>query len=151
MLEAYNRLCPSFPKALSLTPKREESIHILFAGGISLPEIEEAFRCAEQSDFLTGRAKGANWNRFDFDWFIQPSSIISLLEGKYDNIAVQKQKRLARNQELLEKTIQVSMDTEPLTKEKVSQYPAFLQNALKRHRRFPKDSDDNSHQGAQRS
>ena len=148
VLEAYNRLCPSFPKALRLTPKREESIHALFSDGISLPEIEEAFRRVEQSDFLTGRTKGAKWDRFDFDWFIQPSSIISLLEGKYDNIAVKKQKRIAQNKELLEKSIQTLPDSEPLTAEKVSQYPAYLQEALKRHHHFPQD---NQQQGARRS
>ena len=133
VLEAYNRLCPSFPKALSLTPKRAESIHALFSDGISLPEIEEAFRRAEQSDFLTGRAKGANWNRFDFDWFIQPANIIRLLEGKYDNIPVQKQIRIAQNQEWLKKTMQDSAQTDSLVLKPVSQYPLFLQEALQRH------------------
>lgn len=133
VLEAYNRLCPSFPKALSLTPKREESIHALFADGISLPEIEEAFRRAEQSDFLTGRAKGAHWNRFDIDWCIQPANIIRLLEGKYDNIPVQKQIRIAQNQEWLKKTMQDSAQTDSLLLKPVSQYPLFLQEALQRH------------------
>ena len=134
VMEAYNAVCPSFPKAIGLTPQRKALIHALFAGGISLSEIKVAFRRAEESDYLTGRRKGAEWNRFDFDWFIQPSNMIRLLEGKYDNMPVQKQKRMAQYQDLLAKTMHDSAKTTaPLPMERVSQYPVFLQEALKRH------------------
>ena len=129
----YNELCPSFPKAIGPTPQRKEMCLALSADGIGLPQIREAFCRAERSDFLTGRAAGADWNRFDFDWFLRPSSIVSLLEGKYDNVSVQMQKRLDKNQALHEKALQAQPPAEPLTEEKVAEFPSYLRDALKRH------------------
>lgn len=134
VLSAYNELCPSFPKAIGMTPRRREMVQALLDEGISLSQIREAFCRAEQSDFLTGRAKGADWNRFDFDWFLQLSSIVSLLEGKYDNIAAQKQKRIAQDQAIREEHLgRIRKEVEPLTEERVSQMPPFLQDSFERH------------------
>lgn len=139
VLDWYNHFCPSFPEAISLTQKRKESILDLLSKGISLPQIQEAFRRAEQSDFLTGRVKGAKWNRFDFDWLLKPSSIVSLLEGKYDNVSIQKQKRIEKNQALFLQSTEDPMEPEPLTHDQVSGYPTYLKDALKRHNCFPEE------------
>lgn len=139
VLDWYNHSCSSFPKVISMTPKRKEAIHDLLSQGISLSQIQEAFRRAEQSDFLSGRVKGAEWNRFDFDWLIQPSSIVSLLEGKYDNVSVQKQKRIEKNQALFLQSTEDSTESELLTQDKVEEYPSYLKDALKRHNCFPEE------------
>ena len=119
---------------MGLTPRRKRGINELLAEGISLSQIQEAFLRAEQSDFLTGRVEGAEWNRFDFDWLIQPSIIISLLEGKYDNVAVQKQRRIAQNQLMIDKMNEKFTHTEPLTEEQIKKFPSFLKDAMKRHK-----------------
>ncbi len=137
VLDFYNKTCTSFPTALALTQHRRDLIRHALSEGITFTQIQEAFRKAEQSDFLSGRIKGAEWTRFDFDWFIQPSSIINLLEGRYDNVPAQKQKRIEQNQALSRTMYSNSTSTEPLTEEAVSQYSPFLKDALKRHNRFP--------------
>ena len=45
--------------------------------------IKEAFRMAEESDFLSGR-KFSEWSA-DFDWIIRPRNITSILNGKYND------------------------------------------------------------------
>ncbi len=134
VIDDYNKLCPSFPDALCLTPKRRELIRSLFSNGIRMPQIQEAFRRAEESDFLTGRVKGADWNRFDIDWILQPSNIVSLLEGKYDNVAVQKQKRIAQNEFLCAEAMKkIEQESRPSLAGDIEQYAPFLQKAIKDH------------------
>lgn len=142
ILDSYNVLCPSFPQAISMTPERRKVIFSLCEEGFSLTQIQEAFKKAEQSDFLTGRVKGADWNRFDFDWLIKPSSIVNLLEGKYDNISAQAQKRISQNQALIDKAKQNLVDIKPLTAESVSDFDPFLKESLKRHNVYPVDISD---------
>ncbi len=142
VLDSYNVLCPSFPQAISMTPERRKLIFGLCEEGFTLPQIQEAFKKAEQSDFLTGRVKGADWNRFDFDWLIKPSSIVSLLEGKYDNVSAQAQKRISQNQALIDKAKQNLVDIKPLTAESVSDFDPFLKESLKRHNVYPVDISD---------
>ena len=132
VLDSYNKLCPSFPEAVCLTPKRREAIQALFADGITLPQIQEAFRRAEQSDFLTGRCPGADWNRFDLDWLLNASNIVSLIEGKYDNVSPLKQKRIAQNMARFKSSVEDSHITESLTEERVQNMPVFLQDFYRR-------------------
>ena len=142
IMEAYNALCPSFPRAIKMTVRRYKLIRELLREGINESQVKEAFKKAEQSDFLTGRKPGAEWTRFDFDWFIQSSSIISLMEGKYDNVSAQAQKRISQNQAMIDKAKQNLVDIKPLTVESVSDYNSFFKESLKRHHVYPEDISD---------
>ncbi len=135
IMEAYNALCPSFPRAIQMTVRRYKLIRELLREGINVSQVKEAFKLAEQSDFLTGRKPGAEWTRFDFDWFIQSSSIVSLLEGKYDNVSAQKKMKIDENQKLFVQSVQKSLEpVKPLTSEEISQFPAVFKEALKNHK-----------------
>ena len=46
------------------------------------PDILKAFDMAQQSDFLSGRAK--DWNA-TFDWILKPGNMTKVLEGNYAN------------------------------------------------------------------
>ena len=48
-----------------------------------LEMLEEVFRKAEASDFLTGKSK-EKW-RASFDWILNETNFIKILEGNYDN------------------------------------------------------------------
>lgn len=98
ILKAYNKRCPSFPKATQLTKERWRAMYNLYAAGYQTSDILHVFDLAEQSDFLSGRSKDAKWDRFDYDWLLQLSHFVNVLEGKYNNISPRKQKRIAENE-----------------------------------------------------
>ena len=133
VLFAYNELCPSFPSALLLTPNRKQLIYALFAAGHDLAEIRQVFERAEQSDFLSGRSKNADWDRFDFDWLLQLSHFVSIREGKYDNLSARKQKRIAEN-EILQNQMRDQIRAECTGSSDPSEIETpFLRQAMQRH------------------
>ncbi len=84
VLQLYNKYCPSLPKILKLTPKREKAINARLRDH-SIRDIKRAFQMAEASDFLAGRIKTTaheNW-RCDFDWLLNENNLVKVLEGKY--------------------------------------------------------------------
>ena len=81
VLDLFNQICVSLPKATKLTDTRRrkiKSVHKLL-DGISFNDF---FERVETSDFLTGRVK--EW-RADFDWIMQPKNAVKIIEGNYDN------------------------------------------------------------------
>lgn len=133
VLAAYNALCPSFPRASSLTPRREMLLHALFCRGYRLPEIRQAFEYAEQSDFLSGRSSEAAWARFDFEWLIEPSNFVNVLEGKFDNIPERKKRKLNENKILQEKMqVYIHRGVAPIKKPNEIENPV-LREAMQRH------------------
>ena len=138
IIKSYNELCPSFLHCIKLTAGRLKLIRDLFHEGITLEQIIEAFKQAERSDFLTGRKPGADWTRFDFDWLIQPSSVISLLEGKFDNVSPQAKKRIEKYQASFAKAAdEKDINNQTVTQKEIEEYPSYLRDALKRHCSFP--------------
>ena len=100
ILSEYNKRCPSWPKATQLTRKRWQAIYALYSAGYQLSDILHVFDLAERSDFLSGRSKDAKWDRFDFDWLLQSAHFVSVMEGKYDNLSVRQQNRMAASDAL---------------------------------------------------
>ena len=49
----------------------------------SIEDIHEAFRKAENSDFLKGK-NNRNWQA-NFDWIIKDANMAKILDGNYDN------------------------------------------------------------------
>lgn len=133
ILKAYNKRCPSFPKATQLTKERWGAMYALYAAGYQTSDILHVFDLAEQSDFLSGRSKDAKWDRFDFDWLLQLSHFVSVLEGKYDNRSARKQKRITEN-----KILQTRMSDQIRAECTGSSDPSeietpFLRQAMQRH------------------
>ena len=86
VVERYNRICVSLPRVTAITDKRKKLIKARLKQ-YSMVEIEEVFLLAERSDFLKG-AKG-NW-KANFDWLMNESNFIKVLEGNYTNSSTQK-------------------------------------------------------------
>lgn len=86
VVERYNRICVSLPKVTAITDKRKKLINARLKQ-YSMVEIEEVFLLAEASDFLKG-AKG-NW-KANFDWLMNESNFVKVLEGNYNNSITQK-------------------------------------------------------------
>lgn len=82
-VERFNEACPSLPKLVEMTPQRTKALTDLVSKYGS-EAVETAFEKAEQSDFLTGR-NGRLKIQKSFDWIIQPSNFLKIMEGFYDN------------------------------------------------------------------
>ncbi len=81
---AYNQLCPSLPRCTKLSDKRRGLIRARAREGYKLSDFEQAFRCAEASDFLSGRS--GSW-KANFDWILNGSNLLKVVEGSYTNPA----------------------------------------------------------------
>ena len=78
----YNQYCPSLPEVKKINKTRIQKVSARLR---EYPEDEpwiKLFKQVEASDFLTGR--NGKW-RASFDWLLEESHIIKVLEGNYDN------------------------------------------------------------------
>ena len=84
--QKFTNTCISLPKIIGLNESRKKAIRSRLKE-YSLEQIEEMFRKAENSDFLTGRISKKDERPFkaSFDWLMKPSNFIKVLEGNYDN------------------------------------------------------------------
>lgn len=88
VLDLYNTMTKSLPKARVNTAKRRRAIRVLWrkledAGQDPIGKLKETFEGAERSNFLTGRNGG--WSGCGFDWLININNMVKILEGNYDN------------------------------------------------------------------
>lgn len=81
VMERFNRICVSLPKATALTEKRKKVINARLKQH-SMVEIEEVFLIAESSDFLKG--VNGKW-KATFDWLMNENNFVKVLEGNYNN------------------------------------------------------------------
>lgn len=80
ILELFNTICKSLPPAKYLTSSRRESIESA-TSKYTADQIEECFRLAEGSLFLTGE-NPKKW-KATFDWLIQEDNMVKVLEGNF--------------------------------------------------------------------
>lgn len=98
--ELFSKICISLPKIVALNEERKKAIRSRLKE-YSLEQIEEMFRKAEKSDFLTGRiSKGDRSFKASFDWLMKPSNFIKVLEGNYDNREVSGNGKIGEGSEL---------------------------------------------------
>jgi len=95
ILDYYNATCQSLPKAKSLTKTRITHVNARYQER-SLDDIKTVIEKTHCSNFLSGRIKGKTW-KASFDWIINASNFIKILEGNYDE-----------NSEITTKDIQVN-------------------------------------------
>lgn len=92
--DSFNAICVSYPRVTRLTDKREQKISARL-DTFTDAEILQAFRKAEESDFLTGRS--GKWKGASFDWiFDSDDHMLKILEGQYDNKQKQDKYEAAR-------------------------------------------------------
>ena len=82
VVELYNSTCTNLPQVKKNTDKRNKAID-KFIKTFSEDEIEEIFRTANDSEFLTGE-NDRGW-KADFDFIMRIDKATAILEGKYDN------------------------------------------------------------------
>ena len=93
VIDLFNSVCTSLPSVKKLTDKRRRQIKNAYnlLEGISF---EEFFRMVESSDFLTGRS--GDWQGCSFDWVMNSSNLIKIIEGNYVNKSAPKTVTLNR-------------------------------------------------------
>lgn len=82
LVQDFNRLCPSMPRAEATTTRREQFGKQL----LKHPDPEywrRVFAKAEASDFLSGR--NGKWTTCGIDWLLDEGNRQKVLEGNYDN------------------------------------------------------------------
>ena len=88
IVKLFNSICKSFSKVQKLSDKRIKTLRTRLKT-YSVDDFETVFRKAEESDFLSGR--NGSWNGCGFDWLINETNMIKVLEGNYDNKGKSKQ------------------------------------------------------------
>lgn len=82
IVDLYNSICTSMPKCIKLNEARLSAISAI-RKEFSDSQIEDAFRKAEASDFLTLRS-GRDWTGANFDWLMTKKHMLRVLEGIYN-------------------------------------------------------------------
>lgn len=63
-------------------------MRLIYDKGYTPEQLDEVFRKAQASNFCTG-LNDRHW-KADFDWLLNESNLVKVLEGKYDNPAAAK-------------------------------------------------------------
>ena len=80
--DAYNNTCQTMPRCTVLSPQRKKLIDARLKD-YSIDQIEDVFRIANKSDFLSGRSK--KWTGCNIDWLLRPNNFIKVIEKTYNN------------------------------------------------------------------
>lgn len=125
IVDIYNRTCISLTKVIKLSESRKKAIHARLLK-YSVAEVTKAFEMAQASDFMKGSNK-TNW-KADFDWIMNDSNLIKIIEGKYSNLGdmpnpqkdkqaeMERQERELLHQESLKHQEPIKAEQEPLEK-----------------------------------
>lgn len=88
LADRYNAICTNLPRVVRLTDKRRRAVRLIHDKGYTPEQLDEVFRKAQSSSFCTGQ-NDRHW-KADFDWLLNESNLVKVLEGKYDNPAAAK-------------------------------------------------------------
>ena len=88
LADRYNAICTNLPRVVRLTDKRRRAVRLIYGKGYTPEQLDEVFRKAQSSSFCTGQ-NDRHW-KADFDWLLNESNLVKVLEGKYDNPAAAK-------------------------------------------------------------
>lgn len=88
LADRYNAICTNLPRVVRLTDKRRRAVRLIHDKGYTPEQLDEVFRKAQESSFCTGQ-NDRHW-KADFDWLLNESNLVKVLEGKYDNPAAAK-------------------------------------------------------------
>lgn len=92
IMNDYNKTCTDLPSIRAVSEERKRKIRVLMNGmdkdkimlGKSAYErLHVIFQMAHDSDFLSGR--NGRWNGCSFDWLINKTNALKVLEGTYAN------------------------------------------------------------------
>lgn len=92
IMDDYNKTCVDLPKIRAVSDARKKSIRTLlneleklklFPGFTPYEKLHQIFTAAQESDFLSGRNK--KWDGCSFDWLLNKTNALKVLEGNYKN------------------------------------------------------------------
>ncbi len=82
IINLYNGICKTLPKVTKLSDSRKRAIKARLKS-YSVEDLKTAFQMAEESDFISGRS--GKWNGASFDWLMNETNLVKVLEGNYQN------------------------------------------------------------------
>ena len=92
IMNSYNSICADLPVIRAMSDKRKRSVKALLneldklkilPGITPYERLEVLFKAAQASDFLSGRS--GKWNGCSFDWLMNKTNALKVLEGNYTN------------------------------------------------------------------
>lgn len=92
IMKDFHATCPDLPDIRALNDARKTKIRSLvkeldklkiFPGVEPEKKLHVIFQAAQNSDFLSGRS--GKWNGCSFDWLINKTNALKVLEGQYQN------------------------------------------------------------------
>lgn len=81
--DKYNSICSCLPKCTRVTDSRKRAVKGLYNSKYTLDNMVQVFHKARDSDFLSGR--NGKWGGCSFDWLLNQTNFLKVLEGSYDN------------------------------------------------------------------
>jgi hypothetical protein len=82
IVDVFHKYCTSLPKIKTITDKRKKTIRARLKQYPGMDTYEELFKKAEASKFLSG--KNGKWTNCNFDWLLNETNMVKVLEGNYD-------------------------------------------------------------------
>ena len=96
-LSSFNTICSSLPPEGELTEGLSQAL--TYAERMIAPKrLEEVFRMAAESDFLSGRS--GVWRGCSLTWILKPDNLRKILSGKYRNRGKPKRQTLVEQFDL---------------------------------------------------
>ena len=96
-LSSFNTICSSLPPEEELTEGLSQAL--TYAERLIAPKrLEEVFRMAAESDFLSGRS--GVWRGCSLTWILKPDNLRKILAGKYRNRGKPKRRTLVEQFDL---------------------------------------------------
>lgn len=89
VLNRYNDICVSLPKAHKLSQERKRHIKACFTQKFTLEDFEKAFRTVQNTPFLRGE-NDRGWHA-TFDWIIKPANLLKVIEGQYGPVSTKSE------------------------------------------------------------
>lgn len=83
IVDMYHSICVSYPRLVKVTDSRKKAMRSRWAEYEDIDKFVLLFSKAEASTFLKG-TNGRGW-KATFDWLLNPTNMVKVLEGNYDN------------------------------------------------------------------
>lgn len=83
IVSLYNKICKSLPEVTAITENRKSALQTSCKTFKDIKIFYELFSKAEKSEFLSG--SNGKWTACNFDWLVNESNMVKVLEGTYDN------------------------------------------------------------------
>jgi hypothetical protein len=74
----------NLPKVQKLTDKRKKALHVRRSDPFFVTNCASAIDRIAKSDFCLGKGKSSTGWKADFDFLLQPDTVVKVMEGKYD-------------------------------------------------------------------